>query len=233
MNEFAGGCLCGSVRLVATGQPDRVGVCHCLDCRKHHGALFHASAVFPREAVTVEGETGEYAGRHFCPRCGSSVFSRSGEEIEVNLGSVDGTDRLKPTYELWTIRRESWLPAFEGMRHYERDRDATSRADEQAQSRPIVVLVHYRALPDQVAAATQAISALIATVQSVEPDCAGITILQDAADPTRITLIEKWPSRETFLGPHMQPPHIQSFIRSAGPLLAGPPDISFWHPVDA
>ena len=132
MNEVAGGCLCGSVRIVATGQPDRVGVCHCLDCRKHHGALFHVSAVFPRQAVTVESETGEYAGRHFCPRCGSSVFSLSGNEIEVNLGSLDAPNQFKPTYELWTIRRESWLPAFDWMKHYERDRDTTSRAEEPA-----------------------------------------------------------------------------------------------------
>jgi hypothetical protein len=51
--RFTGGCLCGSVRIVASGRPYGVGVCHCLDCRKHHGALFHASAIFPRDAVTM------------------------------------------------------------------------------------------------------------------------------------------------------------------------------------
>ncbi|RKH24500.1 hypothetical protein D7Y13_26210 [Corallococcus praedator] len=50
--RFTGGCLCGSVRIVASGRPCRVGVCHCLDCRKHHGALFHASAIFPQDAHT-------------------------------------------------------------------------------------------------------------------------------------------------------------------------------------
>ena len=54
MNRFTGGCLCGNVRFVASGLPYRVGLCHCLDCRKHHGALFHASAVFPQDAVTIE-----------------------------------------------------------------------------------------------------------------------------------------------------------------------------------
>jgi hypothetical protein len=82
MDRFTGGCLCGNVRIVASGRPYRVGLCHCLDCRKHHGALFHASAVFPQDAVTIEGETRAYAGRYFCPRCGSSVFSRSADEIE-------------------------------------------------------------------------------------------------------------------------------------------------------
>lgn len=117
------------MRLVALGQPYRVGLCHCLDCRKHHGALFHASAIFPVSAVTIEGATHDYEGRHFCPRCGSSVYSRSGDEIEVNLGSLDAPDQFIPTYELWTIRRESWLPPFPLASHYERDRESAGRSE--------------------------------------------------------------------------------------------------------
>lgn len=59
MDRFTGGCLCGRVRIVATGRPDRVGLCHCLDCRKHHGALFLATAIFPQEAVTIEGSVAQ------------------------------------------------------------------------------------------------------------------------------------------------------------------------------
>ncbi|HET6633091.1 MAG TPA: GFA family protein [Rhodanobacteraceae bacterium] len=129
MDKITGGCLCGNVRIVASGAPYRVGVCHCLDCRKHHGAIFHASAVFPQDAVTIEGETSAYAGRHFCPRCGSPVFGRTGDEVEVNLGALDAPSQLKPTYELWTVRRESWLPPFAFTRRYERDRDSTSRRE--------------------------------------------------------------------------------------------------------
>ncbi len=112
MDDLKGGCLCGAVRIEAQGQPDRVGLCHCLDCRKHHGALFHASAVFAENSVRIEGETHSYEGRHFCPRCGSSVFSRSGDEIELHLGALDAPSQLAPSYELWTIRREDWLPEF-------------------------------------------------------------------------------------------------------------------------
>ena len=130
MERVTGGCLCGDVRIEATGRPYRVGVCHCLDCRKHHGALFHASAVFPESSVTVTGETREFATRYFCPRCGSSVFGRSGDEIEVNLGALDEVDRFVPTYELWTVRRESWLPPFPLERRYERDREGPRRFKE-------------------------------------------------------------------------------------------------------
>ena len=129
MESYRGGCLCGDVRVVASGRPYRVGICHCLDCREHHGALFQTSAIFPAEAVTIDGETREYDGRYFCPRCGSPLFGRSGDEIEVNLGILDDIDQLRPTYELWTIRRESWLPPFPLNRRYERDRDETGRSE--------------------------------------------------------------------------------------------------------
>lgn len=80
--------------------------------------------------MKIEGEVRDYAGRFFCPRCGSSVFSRSGDEIEVNLGSLDEPDQFKPTYELWTTRRESWLPPFPLARRYERNRDTEGRSED-------------------------------------------------------------------------------------------------------
>lgn len=130
VNQYAGGCLCGDVRIVAQGSPYRVGLCHCLDCRKHHGALFSASAVFAQEAVTIQGEPRDYAGRFFCPRCGSSVFARTGDEIEVHLGALDSPNLLTPTYEGWTVRRESWLPAFPLARRYERDRQGAGGSED-------------------------------------------------------------------------------------------------------
>jgi hypothetical protein len=130
MDQVTGGCLCGDVRLVASGRPRRVGLCHCLDCRKHHGALFYAAAIFSQTAVTVTGDTREYRGRHFCPRCGSSVFARSEDEIEVHLGALDAPDQFVPAYENWVIRRESWLPPFSLAHHYARNREAAEPGEE-------------------------------------------------------------------------------------------------------
>jgi len=122
MDRLTGGCLCGQVTLSAQGTPDRVGLCHCRDCRKHHGALFYATAIFPVEAVIISGETRAYKGRHFCPNCGSSVFARTGDEIEIHLGALDNADALEPTYECWTRRRAAWLPEFPGTTRHDRDR---------------------------------------------------------------------------------------------------------------
>ncbi|MCK7593463.1 GFA family protein [Pseudomarimonas salicorniae] len=127
MQQVTGGCLCGQLRITAQGPPYRVGLCHCLDCRKHHGALFHASAVYPQQTVRIEGEVREYRGRCFCPHCGSSVFSRSGDEIDVHLGTLDQPGHFTPSYELWTLRREPWLPPFPIERLYIRDRESQGR----------------------------------------------------------------------------------------------------------
>lgn len=130
MDRFTGGCQCGNVQIVATGRPYRVGVCHCLDCRKHHGALFYAAAVFPQDAVTIKGDTQDYKRRHFCPRCGSSVFARSDDEIEVHLGTLDAPDELIPAYESWTARRLPWLPRFAFTKRYKHSRDNTGHFEE-------------------------------------------------------------------------------------------------------
>lgn len=121
IKRVTGGCACGQVRFVATGAPDRVGVCHCLDCRKHHGAPFFAAAIFQQDRVMVSGATHQRAGRHFCPVCGSSVFARTDEEFELHLGALDESNQFKPTYELWTIRREAWLRPIPNAEQYERD----------------------------------------------------------------------------------------------------------------
>lgn len=92
----------------------------------------------------------------------------------------------------------------------------------------VTVLIEYRAQPDQIAIAVAELDRLIATVVATEADCSGIRLLQDPADPARILLSELWSSREAYLGPHFQTPHLQAFIARAGSYFAGPPVIQFW-----
>jgi len=46
-------------------------------------------------------------------------------------------------------------------------------------------------------------------------------MIRDTADPTRILLYELWPDRESYMGPHMETPHIKAFKAQAGELFAG------------
>ena len=96
---------------------------------------------------------------------------------------------------------------------------------------PVTVVINYKAQPGKGAAASKALSDLIATVLAREPDCLGIALLQDPADDTRFLLYEQWTSQAAYTGPHMETPHIKAFIAGAGALLAGPPQIAFWRDV--
>ena len=133
-----GACACGKVRVEARGEPYRVGVCHCLTCRKAHGAPFNLYAVFPPEAVSVAGEVIEFASsepvrRYACKKCGAPIYSTYGRDDEFYLypGSFDDTGVFAPTYELWTIRREPWLPVFPSVLHrYERNRPKWRRQED-------------------------------------------------------------------------------------------------------
>jgi hypothetical protein len=132
-----GGCACGQVRFEVRGEPYRVGVCHCLTCRKAHGAPFNFYAVYPPEAVSVEGEvitfvSSENVRRCSCRNCGAQIYSTYGREDEfyVYPGSFDEIGLFAPTYELWTIRREPWLPEFPSViRRYERNRPKWRRSE--------------------------------------------------------------------------------------------------------
>ena len=81
-------------------------------------------AVWPRAAFSSSGEIRTWEGQSFCPNCGSPLFSIGDSEVEITVGTLDDapTD-LTPQYELWVWRREHWLPALEGARQFQRDRE--------------------------------------------------------------------------------------------------------------
>ena len=133
-------CACGQVQVHATGEPYRIGLCHCFDCRKAHSAPFAAFVIFPADRVRVTsadgsalaegvlrsfGRSSEYR-RYFCTGCGSHVFgqSKGSDEIELHLGSFDETNLWTPTYEAWARRREGWLGDLPTLRrHYVENRE--------------------------------------------------------------------------------------------------------------
>ncbi|TCL69463.1 GFA family protein [Rhizobium sp. BK251] len=123
MSTLTGSCLCGRVRITVRGEPRRIGICHCTDCRQESGSAFTFYAIWPADQFESTGDTSEYSGRRFCPECGSRMFSADEDEAEIKLGILtDAPTGLTPTYELWIKRREGWLRPVPGAKQYEEDR---------------------------------------------------------------------------------------------------------------
>lgn len=119
---YQGGCRCGAVRYDVRGEPLRVGVCHCADCRRETGSAFLYYADWPSEQFTVTGSYSTFDGRSFCPACGAPVFHLSPRHAEIVLGSLDVAPAgLAPTQEGWTKRREPWLAPIPGAAQFIED----------------------------------------------------------------------------------------------------------------
>ncbi|HEX6218243.1 MAG TPA: GFA family protein [Sphingomicrobium sp.] len=115
-------CRCGQLKATVTGEPVRVSVCHCLNCKKRSGSSFASQARWPAELVTVEGESrsfdkagdsGNVATFHFCPDCGSDVYYLIDGKFEgliaIPVGAFDDPFPFAPDYSVWEERKHSWV----------------------------------------------------------------------------------------------------------------------------
>ena len=84
LDRHEGGCVCGSVRYVAHGDPLRVVVCHCTWCQRRTGTAFAVEPIFKAEQVEIRGapptkyrhvsdESGRWLDLEFCPKCGTNI----------------------------------------------------------------------------------------------------------------------------------------------------------------
>src|SRR6187399_570719 len=95
----------------------------------------------------------------------------------------------------------------------------------------VTVVIRCSIRPEQLKTAKRELEAVIKTVMASEPACHGIRVHEDSRDPQRLLIIENWDSEEIFTGPHMQTPHMQSFLKRAQEFLDGAADFSFWREI--
>ena len=128
-----GQCLCGTVTYKISGKPIRMAQCHCKDCQRASGTGHMSLAFFKEEQVEVDGETNSYGvvadsgntnTRHFCPQCGSRLFSSNSANPGVRgiaVGCADTHDWFEPAAIVYCKDRSHWditstdIPNFDAM----------------------------------------------------------------------------------------------------------------------
>ena len=130
---FSGGCLCGAVRYSSKVDPQFVGHCYCVDCRKSSGTGHCTHLVIPADAFSISGavkfydhpaDSGNIVSRGFCPNCGSPLYSKNSGMaglVFLRVSSLDDPEIVKPQMIVYASRAPSWdhmdaaLPSFAAM----------------------------------------------------------------------------------------------------------------------
>jgi hypothetical protein len=131
MTSRTASCRCGQLKLTATGEPIRLSVCHCLNCKKRSGSAFAVQARWRAGEVTIEGrskeftksgDSGDEAHFHFCPECGSDVYyiaDAMADLVAVPLGAFDDPFFGTPEYSVYEGRKQPWVEITGTAEHYD------------------------------------------------------------------------------------------------------------------
>ncbi|WP_336335693.1 GFA family protein [Pseudomonas putida] len=121
MPNHTGGCLCAAVRFELMAAPQAVVICHCTHCQKHSGSAFSLNLLMLEGDVELrgatrvfvdQGDSGLPSYRHFCPNCGSPVFTKAENlpgMVIVKAGAVDSLEGIRPQMEIYTEHAQQWL----------------------------------------------------------------------------------------------------------------------------
>ncbi len=124
-----GQCHCGAVHYEMSADTKHQAICHCSDCRRHAGAPFVSWALVDKADLRSEGETREYelsqnGRRHFCPRCGTSLFYTNDVVfpgmIDVQTGTLDDPDALPPQAQVQAAERVGWMSRLDEIPAFDR-----------------------------------------------------------------------------------------------------------------
>jgi hypothetical protein len=107
-----GACLCDGVEYEVR-DPEGMGVCHCTRCQRWTGSSLAGVLVDRSNFTITKGNDllkryeSEFAPRHFCSNCGSSLYDDLGEKYFVAAGLMRELD-LTPSFHLQVAYKAAW-----------------------------------------------------------------------------------------------------------------------------
>ena len=128
-----GGCACGGIRYECSQKPLVTLNCHCRDCQRSSGTAFSTVIAVPAAGVKLIVGTPKYHAvaiegvqieRGFCPECGTPLFGRNRDALEllvIKIGSLDDPSQFKPQVDIWTKSAQPWTLMSSDTRKFPKD----------------------------------------------------------------------------------------------------------------
>ena len=129
--SISGGCQCGAVRFMVTGELTAPHLCHCRMCQKASGNYFMPLArVSNQNFETTRGKiewfrSSDVVQRGFCGKCGTPLtFASIGQKhLQIVLGSLDHPESVIPTDQYGLEAKMSWFGDLDGLGGYATEED--------------------------------------------------------------------------------------------------------------
>lgn len=114
-------CNCGAVSFEAKGPIWGVSACHCGQCRKQSGGVWH-SAVTKQADLAITGNPVWYrssasAQRGFCAQCGCFLFWKHDDENSMSfaMGAVTDTGDAKLEKHIFVADKGNYYEIADGV----------------------------------------------------------------------------------------------------------------------
>ena len=124
-------CQCGGPKVIVSGEPVQVYLCHCRACQRRTGSLAHWGTRWAKNQVRLEGPVQIYRRRadsgfdvrsHLCPNCGTTVMAE-GDRVPdlcvIAAGCFADPSFPAPTSSIWEESMHTWVTIPSASEHHQ------------------------------------------------------------------------------------------------------------------
>ena len=121
MKNITGSCLCGAVNYQISQNVGDIVHCHCIKCRKAHGAAFSSVAKIDDKSFSITGkeklnryQSSPGKTRCFCSNCGSQIYAKreNTDFIILSLGTLNDDSMIDSQFQevkhIWLAEKACW-----------------------------------------------------------------------------------------------------------------------------
>ena len=132
MTKITGSCLCSEISYEISQNVGDITHCHCIKCRKAHGAAFSSVAKIEDKNFFIAGkdalscyQSSPGKNRYFCSCCGSQIYAKrdNTDFIILRLGTLNDESMAGSQYQetkhIWLAEKACWYETNSSLEEHQ------------------------------------------------------------------------------------------------------------------